>query len=187
MRFDIEFHTPFAISSGRAADGLDHTIDHDVPFPSSSVKGLLRAHALHWLGLPKSLVDEVFGTSGRGSDWIFSDVEVESTQAKELDHGVEASLWNRVHVDEHGRAEERALVSGEQCWAEKGDFRIAWDGRGEPPNRHKLVLRAAARDVVSIGLNRRRGFGWVTIYDPEPWTEDDSRALMDCLGPEEES
>jgi len=30
------------------------------------------------------------------------------------------------------------------------------------------VLRAAARDVVSIGLNRRRGFGWATVFDAEP-------------------
>lgn len=179
MRFEVEFLTPFAISSGRAADGLDHTIDHDTPLPSSALKGLLRAHARHWLGVKQKIVDEVFGTSGMGSDWIFSDVHVESTQAKELDHGVDATLWNRVHVDEHGRAEERALVSGEQCWAESGEFTISWDGRGNPPTEHALVLRAAARDVVSIGLNRRRGFGWVTIFDPEPWTEDDSRALLD--------
>lgn len=187
MRFDVEFHTPFAISSGRAADGLDHTIDRDVPFPSSALKGLLRAHARHWLGVKQKIVDEVFGTSGRGSDWIFSDVTVHHIDMEKLDHGVEPGLWNRVHVDKHGRAEERALVTGEQCWAESGEFTISWDGRGDPPTEHTLVLRAAARDVVSIGLNRRRGFGWVTIFDPEPWTEDDSRALMDCLGPEEES
>ena len=40
------------------------------------------------------------------------------------------------------------------------------------------MLRAAARDVVSIGLNRRRGFGWVTIFDAKPWTDDDSRTLL---------
>ena len=179
MRFEVEFLTPFAISSGRAADGLDHTIDRDTPLPSTAVKGLLRAHALHWLGVKKTLVDEVFGTSGKGSDWIFSDVKVEITTTEVLAHGVEPTLWNRVHVDEHGRAEERALVTGEQCWAESGEFTISWDGRGNPPTEHALVLRAAARDVVSIGLNRRRGFGWVTIFDPEPWTEDDSRALLD--------
>lgn len=179
MRFEVEFLTPFAISSGRAADGLDHTIDHDTPLPSSSVKGLLRAHALHWLGVKKTLVSEVFGTSGRGSDWIFSDVTVHRIDAQPLNYGVEATLWNRVHVDEHGRAEERALVTGEQCWAESGEFTIAWDGRGDPPKRHALVLRAAARDVVSIGLNRRRGFGWVTIFDAAPWTEEDSRDLLE--------
>ncbi len=179
MRFEVEFLTPFAISSGRTADGLDHTIDHDTPFPSSTIKGLLRAHALYWLGLNKALVNEVFGTSGRGSDWIFSDVTVRRVDAQPLNHCVEPTVWNRVHVDEHGRAEERALVTGEQCWAASGEFTISWDGRGAPPKRHVLVLRAAARDVVSIGLNRRRGFGWVTICDPEPWTDDDSRALLD--------
>ena len=81
-------------------------------------------------------------------------------------------------VDENGRSEERALVAGQQCWAARGEFTIAWDGRGKPSKLHVLVLRAAARDVVSIGLNRRRGFGWVTIFDAEPWTDDDSRTLL---------
>lgn len=178
LKFEVTFHTPFAISSGKALDGLDHTIDEETPFPSSAVKGLLRAHALHWLGLPKTLVGEVFGSSGRGSNWIFSDVNVERVGAGSLKHGVEPSLWNRVRVDENGRAEERALVTGQQCWAARGEFTIAWDGRGDPPRLHVLVLRAAARDVVSIGLNRRRGFGWVTIFDAESWTDDDSRTLL---------
>ena len=95
-----------------------------------------------------------------------------------LKHGVEPSLWNRVRVNENGRSKKRALVSGQQCWAARGEFTIAWDGRGEPLRRHVLVLRAAARDVVSIGLNRRRGFGWVTIFDAKPWTDDDSRTLL---------
>ena len=77
LKFEVEFLTPFVISSGKALDGLDHTIDEETPFPSSAVKGLLRAHALHWLGLPKTLVGEVFGTARKGSDWIFSDVAVE--------------------------------------------------------------------------------------------------------------
>ena len=178
LKFEVEFLTPFVISSGKALDGLDHTIDEETPFPSSAVKGLLRAHALHWLGLPNLLVGEVFGTARKGSDWIFSDVAVERVGTGVLQHGVEPSLWNRVRVDEHGRAEERALVAGQQCWAATGEFTISWDGRGEPPKLHVLVLRSAARDVVSIGLNRRRGFGCVTIRDAEPWTDDDSRTLL---------
>jgi len=67
LKFEVEFLTPFAISSGKALDGLDHTIDEETPFPSSAVKGLLRAHALHWLGLPNPLVGEVFGTARKGS------------------------------------------------------------------------------------------------------------------------
>ena len=184
LTFEVTFHTPFVISSGKALDGLDHTIDEETPFPSSAVKGLLRAHAEHWLGLPKPLVGEVFGTTRKGSDWIFSDVVVDRVGTGSLEHGVEPSLWNRVRVDENGRAEEHALVAGQQCWAEKGEFTVAWVGPGEPPKLHVLVLRAAARDIVSIGLNRRRGFGWVTICDADPWTEDDSRAL---LGVKEES
>ena len=178
LKFEVEFLTPFAISSGKALDGLDHTIDEETPFPSSAVKGLLRAHSLHWLGLPNPLVGEVFGTARKGSDWIFSDVAVERVGTGSLKHGVEPSLWNRVCVDENGRSEERALVAGQQCWAATGEFTISWDGRGEPPKLHVLVLRSAARDVVSIGLNRRRGFGWVTIRDAEPWTDDDSRTLL---------
>ena len=55
LKFEVEFLTPFAISSGKALDGLDHTIDEEPPFPSSGVMGLLRAPGLHWLGRPKTL------------------------------------------------------------------------------------------------------------------------------------
>ena len=113
LKFEVEFLTPFVISSGKALDGLDHTIDEETPFPSSAVKGLLRAHALHWLGVRKALVGEVFGTARKGSDWIFSDVAVERVGTGSLKHGVEPSLWNRVRVDENGRAEERARISRE--------------------------------------------------------------------------
>ena len=178
LKFEVEFLTPFVISSGKALDGLDHTIDEETPFPSSAVKGLLRAHALHWLGLPDLLVGKVFGTAQKGSDWIFSDVAVERVGTGSLKHGVEPSLWNRVRVDENGRAEERALVSGQQCWAARGEFTIAWDGRGKPPKLHVLVLRAAAHEIVRIGLNPRRGFGWVATFDAKPWTDDDSRTLL---------
>ena len=89
LKFEVDFLTPFVISSGKALDGLDHTIDEETPFPSSAVKGLLRAHALHWLGLPKTLVGEVFGTARKGSDWIFSDVAVERVGTGVLQHGVE--------------------------------------------------------------------------------------------------
>ncbi|SHJ61035.1 hypothetical protein SAMN02745244_02881 [Tessaracoccus bendigoensis DSM 12906] len=180
LTFKVDFHGPFIVSTGSASDSLDHTVDEEEPFPSSELKGLLRAHAKTWLGIPERVVGEIFGTATANGAWIFSSVSVQKMQQiDDLAPGLDPSIWNRVTVDSDGRAQERALVSGRQVWASEGEFAATWDGAGEVPTAHMLVIRAAARDIVSVGMNRRRGFGWVTVTDLEPWSEADSLALHD--------
>ena len=58
----------------------------------------------------------------------------------------------------------------------------------ERVQRHELVLRAAARAVVSLGGERRRGAGWVSITDTDrtdeeiSWTAGDTTALLRTRG-----
>lgn len=180
LTFKITFHTPFMISTGLASDALDLVVDQENPFPGTALKGLLRAHARHWLKVGEPRIEQIFGSAGLPSPWIFPDVEVKRLALSgKLPKGVRPTIWNRVHVDPQGRAQERALVSGEQVWASTGKVRLTWTGQGEAPPAHVLVLRAAARDVVSIGMNRRRGFGWVSIHDDREWTLGNSKDLLE--------
>lgn len=178
LTFTIEFHGPFAVSSGYPDDGLDHTIDRDDPLPQTQVRGLLRDHARHWLGLPKALVEEVFGSARKASPWVFSKPVIELSPVTRPD-GVDPWVWNRVEVNERGRSKDNAMVVGQQAWATSGTFEVCWNGDGQAPPAHVLVLRAAARDIVSLGLNRRRGMGTVTITDDAEWTGEHTAALME--------
>lgn len=177
LKFTIAFHGPFAVSSGYPDDGLDHTIDRDDPLPATQLRGLLRAHAEHWLGIPQNLVNEIFGHAGQRSPWIFTKPEIAQIDCENRD-GVDPGVWNRVQLEADGRSKDQAMVVGQQTWATSGTFEIVWHDRGQPPPQHLLVLRAAARDIVSVGLNRRRGMGTVTITDNEDWSEQDTQELI---------
>jgi hypothetical protein len=41
VRFEIAFHTPFRVSSGRPGDGSDTTVDRAALLPASSLKGVM--------------------------------------------------------------------------------------------------------------------------------------------------
>lgn len=174
LRFAITFHEPFAISTGTPDEGLDVTVDMDNAFPGSVVKGLLRGHAEHWLGISSPELDRIFGSGAKGCQWVFEDAKL--TRATR-------SIWNRIEVDDDGRSEDGSIVTGQQVWATGGTFECEWLGAGDPPAADVLVLRAAARDIVSVGSNRRRGFGWVSVEDDAEWTAADTdnlRKLMEA-------
>lgn len=167
LEFAIKFHSPFAVAAGTAHDGMDTTIDEANPLPSTAIKGLLKAQLGVALGVPRPLVDRVFH-SGDSPRWVFSDAAVE----------INVNAWARVQVDANGRAKERHLMVGEQAYATHGTFIITWEGAGVAPRDEVRALRAAARAVTSLGSHRRRGLGWVSITDAQPWTGEDSRALQ---------
>lgn len=170
LDFKVAFHGPFAVASGIANDGMDTTIDRSNPLPSTAIKGLLKAQLEHVLGASEPQIGAIFH-SGDNTRWIFADAVVE----------VEVNAWVRVQVDDEGRAKERQLMVGEQAYAQEGTFSITWVGHGKAPADQVRALRAAARSVTSLGSHRRRGLGWVSITDTEPWDSADSVALRSWL------
>lgn len=166
VRFNVTFHAPFAVAAGIAHSGMDTTIDRTHPLPSTAIKGLLKAQLGDVLGAPSHLVSRIFH-AGDNPRWVLSDAVVD----------VEVNAWARVKVDDDGRADERQLMVGEQAYATNGEFVVTWVGPGTAPVDEARALRAAARCVTSLGSHRRRGLGWVSITDTEPWTDVDSRAF----------
>ncbi len=61
LRFVIDFLSPFRISTGAAAAGVNATIDRNDPLPATSLKGVMRATAKQLLGEDAELVGQVFG------------------------------------------------------------------------------------------------------------------------------
>lgn len=173
LTFTVAFHSPFAVATGVARDGLDLTIDAANPLPSTAIKGLLRAHLRDSLHAPAALERRIFH-GGDSPRWVFGDGRVSAS----------VNEWVRVSVDADGRAEERYLMVGQQAHARTATFAVTWEDAGDPPADEVLALRAAARCVTSLGSHRRRGLGWVTIVDREPWTEADSVRLLRVLRPE---
>ena len=164
MKFKVKFRSPFLIGGVAPGDGFDLRGDHAVPFPSSSVKGRLRAEAKLVLSIDQEVIKEIFGIAEHGGMWWFSDVEVKNPMFE---------LANRVAMDpdnpDSGRSDEHQLVFFEHCWADEGEFDI------EPlvpiddakRQQHEAVLQAAAMSVTNIGGMRRRGHGWVDITPEE--------------------
>lgn len=156
MRYHIEFHGPFRVATGLTRRGLDITVDEANPLPASSLKGLMRNTATQLLGPDHSLLAEVFGQEGNGSPWSWSSAEFATDPVP--------SIRARVAIGEHGTVEPEALLRGEHLWASTATFTVDLLHAG-PANLadHQLVLNAAAASVGSLGSDRNRGFGWVTI------------------------
>ncbi len=177
LNFTIRFRTPFAVTSGHASDGLDSRVDQTALLPASSLKGVMRAESLVALGLPRTLVDAVFGAAAPSSPspWSWTDARF---AAHEIDHRV------RIKVGEQGRSEEGALLMAEYVWASTATFAVRRQGPIDPGEQahHRLLLRAVARSVTSLGAARRRGQGWVSITDDQAWTPADTAALLALSG-----
>lgn len=176
LKFTITFHGPFHVG-GSPFEGLDRTLDRDVPLPSTSLKGLLRAEAVERLGIGPSLVGAVFGSPAQKGDpgaWWWSDAEFAAPPV--------FSRSARIKIDNStGTTEEGFLMLGEDVWADSASFTV------EPLNlsaqqAHEIVLRAAARSVSSLGGDRRRGSGWVSIRDDLTWSEADTAKLLQMRG-----
>ena len=95
ITFTVTIHGPFHISAGESGDGADNVVDRDNPLPASSLKGLMRAAAADLLGLPDTLIADVFGAPGpAGSPWRWSDGRVAAP---------EFGRYARIKVDPAGR------------------------------------------------------------------------------------
>lgn len=178
LLFTIHFKTPFAVTAGQTGDGVDARVDPDQWLPASSLKGLLRAEAEHELRIPAWLVEEVFGSSTArrgGSPWAWSDAEFD-TQAT-------SGRRARIKIIDDGRSDEGNLLVAEYVWATSATFTVESQRpmTDDDAGRHRLVLRAAARSVTSLGAARRRGQGWVSITDQDDWTAADTKWLHQLM------
>lgn len=182
LNFVVHFRTPFSVTAAQSSDGIDARVDRDQLLPASSLKGLMRATALHDLLIGQELVDLVFGcgfNSQRSEDaaspWAWSDGEV--------DESMKVGRQARVKIVGEGRSDEGSLLISECVWADTAEFQVA-QLQPIPADKiddHRLVLRAAARGVTSLGHARRRGLGWVCIVDEQEWSDEDSRRLRELV------
>ena len=172
MEFNIEFHGPFRIGTGVASRGMDETVDVDQPLPATALKGLMRASASQLLG-DHPLVAEVYGSSEQASPWSWTSGVVRNPQLRQR---------ARVALDPiTGTAVDHALQFSEELWADGATFSVDQHGFVDPEAvaDHALVLRASAAGVTSLGADRRRGFGWVSVRSADAPLD---RAAADRLG-----
>ena len=178
MRFEILFHTPFRVASGRAGDGSDSTVDRAALLPASSLKGLMRSAARDLLKFPTLQVNAVFGTAWQPSPWNWSDATMTG----------QASIRprTRTRIDPGtGTVVQGALLVADEVLAAGAEFSVDRAGWIEPGRvgDHETILLAAARAVIAVGGDRRRGSGWVTVTPVEPqWSEAHLRAAAALAG-----
>ena len=157
MNFNITFHSPFRVSTGLAKPGLDESVDLADPLPASSIKGVMRAAARD-LGINPDLLDATFGTARAASPWSWS--------APAFVTAPVARRRARVKINpETGTAVEGALMFGEEAWCTSAVYTIDQSAHLTDENRElqSAALVLAARAVRSLGANRNRGLGWVSI------------------------
>jgi CRISPR/Cas system CSM-associated protein Csm3 (group 7 of RAMP superfamily) len=155
LAFTVRFHGPVRVGRGRAAPGVDDTVDPDVLVPGSSLKGLMRAEAVLLFGDPE-LVGDVFGAADRPSPWHWDDVRTDD----------DVRFGTRIRIDpESGTAADGGLFTAQFRWPDAGRFVVRRFAplRERDVERHETVLWAAALSVHSIGADRNRGFGWVDV------------------------
>ncbi len=178
MKFEMTFHSPFRVASGRAGDGANSTIDRATPLPASTLKGLMRSAARDLLGVPEEWVRMVFGSDHVPSPWSWSD-------AKVLDPGdLTVRVRARIQVDDDtATAVEGALAIADEVLAHRAEFSVTRSGWiPDHTQLHQDILVAAARAVTAVGGDRRRGLGWVAVtpVDP-PWSSDMVNRLVATL------
>jgi CRISPR/Cas system CSM-associated protein Csm3 (group 7 of RAMP superfamily) len=160
LTFEVTFHGPVRVGTGRAGSGLDDTVDPRVVVPGSSLKGLMRAEAamLFGGGPHRALVDRVFGTARRPSPWHWGDLRAD-------DDG-EPLIGARIRVDSSsGAVVDSGLFLASHHWPGTGQVAITQFTALDPDelDRQKALLAASAMSVTSVGGDRNRGFGWVDI------------------------
>jgi CRISPR/Cas system CSM-associated protein Csm3 (group 7 of RAMP superfamily) len=182
MRCLITFHGPFRVAAGASSDGLDETYHATNPLPSSSLKGLMRAHAQHLLHLGDLYVTEVFGSDRVRSPWWWSDAAI--TVAPDAPHGPHR-VRTRVRIDpDTFTAADTAMQTASEFWPASAEFDVR--RRGPVPAGqialHEAILAASARAVTALGSDRRRGLGWVSIVPDLPWDDTQQQLLLSCRG-----
>lgn len=156
LAFEIAFHGPVKVGTGRAGNGRDDTLDPDLLLPASALKGLMRAESLRLFGKPHT--DQAFGTARAPSAWHWSDADISPDPR--------IQVGARVRLDAEAEAAERGGVFlTEHIWPERATFAVTRMARLEPAEAAEQadVITAAALSVHSIGADRTRGFGWVTV------------------------
>lgn len=160
LTFEVTFHGPIRVGRGRAAPGVDDTVDPSVIVPGSSLKGLMRAEAVMLVG-DGELVGQVFGATAHPSPWHWDDIRAD---ADGPDDAVRVRARIRIDSDA-GTVVDGGLFTAEYRWPRTALFTVRQflaltdDDR----RRHEVVLWAAALSVHSIGADRNRGYGWVDI------------------------
>lgn len=190
LTFRITFRGPFAVSTGKSRDGMDLTIDEELPLPPSAIKGLLRAELVESLRVPASdaRVERIFGTPAQDATWWWGEPEFKRADGADPRQGIKQSA--RTKVDEDGLTERGFLAFTEVSWEATATVVVEPEGRDDSGTRtdEELLLRAAARSVSALGSDRRRGKGWVRIVDLDPegdeqvWTDNDTRRLLQLIG-----
>lgn len=171
VEFTITFHSPFRVSTGHAAPGLDAGVDAENPLPASSIKGVMRATAAQLLG-ENPLVDEVFGSPTQESPWLWHHATGEWDAPKPA---ARVSINSTTHAAAHDM-----LAVHEQIGADTAHFTVT---QRHPLDErtlatHRLVLAVAGQATRSLGGGRRRGLGWVTITCDDPKLDDSSAAAF---------
>jgi CRISPR/Cas system CSM-associated protein Csm3 (group 7 of RAMP superfamily) len=166
MRFAIDFHGPFRVTTGQAGRGADITVDPTSPLAGSSLKGVMRAAAHQLLPNQAGLIGRVYGTPRTPSPWHWS-----SAQLDQL--AVRRRTRIKIDPDRHTTV-TGALVVAEELWATNASFTIEPLTPPDDPQAHELVLLASAHGVHALGSDRRRGCGWVSLRGTDP-TLDDQR------------
>lgn len=160
MKFGIEFHGPFRVGTGHARPGADVTVSREHPLPGASLKGAMRAAARVILPGRQDLVDAVFGTARQASPWSWASARLSGETIRRR---------ARVAISETTRtAEEHALMVGEEILATEATFEVTQLAEVSNRRDQETVLLASGHAVHSIGADRRRGLGWVTIRGIEP-------------------
>lgn len=170
LSFTIQFHAPFLVSAGPSTAGYDDAIDEANPLPASSLKGVMKASARRLLP-DGSIIREVFGGRAASAPWAWSDATLG-------DNAVAGGA--RIKLGDEGTVESGFLQLRQQVFATTARFEIEQVGvidENQLP-QHELVLRAAARAVLSLGSERRRGSGWVTITDAAQWLPEHTERLL---------
>ncbi|MFG1859041.1 RAMP superfamily CRISPR-associated protein [Actinomadura geliboluensis] len=163
MKFEIRFHGPFRVATGAAADGLNATYDEHNPLPASSLKGLMRAHAVTPLKVTGALVDEVFGGRRDRSPWSWTDADI-------IDGAGRVRTQSRLDPVTHTVA-KGAMFTSRELWPSAANFEIIQRDAIDPTriDLHRAVLMAAARAITALGSDRRRGLGWISVIPDSPW------------------
>lgn len=160
VEFEIAFHGPFRVSTGYARAGIDAAIDPENPLPNTSLKGVMRATAMQLLGEKSSVVQEVFGSGRYESPWRWSHAEPDESGW----HMPKAAARLAIDAKTHTASADMLGIS-EQTSATRARFTVTQRGPLDegPLRTHRLVLAVAGQATRSLGANRRRGLGWVTI------------------------
>jgi CRISPR/Cas system CMR subunit Cmr4 (Cas7 group RAMP superfamily) len=156
LRFEIDFHGPVKVGTGRAGGGRDDTIDPDLPLPASTLKGLMRAECLRLFGPQHT--ERAFGVARSPSAWHWSDAT--------LTPDPQVLVGARVRLDsDAGAAERGGLFLTEHIWPDSAAYSVIRMARLDPDQAEQQadVITASALSVHSIGADRTRGFGWVSV------------------------